>query len=89
MQSLNALPNFSLQPADGVTAPFLALGMRDFHAAARYIYQLPSEVWAASWRITLEVLVHNHRGHAFWRTLGFQEYTLTLEMLREAPLPAE
>jgi hypothetical protein len=37
MQSLNALPNFSLQPADGVTA---------------------------------------------WRALGFQEYAITLEMLR-------
>jgi hypothetical protein len=41
MQSLNALPNFPLQPADGVTALFFALGMRDFHAAARYIHQLP------------------------------------------------
>jgi hypothetical protein len=41
MQSLDALPNFPLQPGDGVTAPFLALGMRDFHAAAHYVYQLP------------------------------------------------
>jgi hypothetical protein len=41
MQPLDALPNFPLQPAEGVTVPFLALGMRDFHAAAHYIYQLP------------------------------------------------
>jgi GNAT superfamily N-acetyltransferase len=72
--------------------------LRHFFVARQYRRQgigrqamrlLLSEVWPAGWRITLEVLVHNQRGHAFWRTLGFQEYALTLEMLREAPLPAE
>jgi hypothetical protein len=41
MQSLAALPNFPLQPADGVTSLLLALGVRDFHGAARYVHQLP------------------------------------------------
>jgi hypothetical protein len=41
MQSLDALPHFPLRPADGVTVPFLAMGVRDFYEAARYVYQLP------------------------------------------------
>jgi hypothetical protein len=41
MKSLAALPNFSLQPVDGVTRLLLALGARDFHGAARYVHQLP------------------------------------------------
>jgi hypothetical protein len=31
MQSLDALPNFALQPAAGVTVSLLARGVRDFH----------------------------------------------------------
>jgi hypothetical protein len=41
MQSLEALPNFQLQPGGEVTAQFLALCVTDFHSAARYVYQLP------------------------------------------------
>ena len=41
MQSLDALPNFALQPAAGVTVSLLARGVRDFHGAARYVHQLP------------------------------------------------
>ncbi len=41
MQSFAALPNVPLQPGAEVTAHFLALGLSNFHAAARYVQQLP------------------------------------------------
>ena len=44
---------------------------------------LLADVWPPGWRITLDVLVHNQRGYAFWKALGFQDYALTLEMLRQ------
>jgi hypothetical protein len=34
MRSLEALPNFPLQPGGEVTAQFLALGLTHFHAVA-------------------------------------------------------
>ena len=37
------------------------------------------EVWPEGARVTVEVLVHNRVGVAFWRALGFQDYALTLE----------
>ena len=44
---------------------------------------LLTDIWPADRRITLDVLVHNQRGQAFWHALGFQDYAITLEMLRE------
>ena len=41
MQSFTALPKVPLQPGAEVTARFLALGLTNFHAAARYVQQLP------------------------------------------------
>ncbi len=40
------------------------------------------EVWPASVRITLDVLVTNPSGQAFWQALGFSEYAITLELTR-------
>jgi GNAT superfamily N-acetyltransferase len=48
---------------------------------------LLTEVWPRGWRITLDVLVHNQRGRAFWHALGFQDYAITLEMLRQETPP--
>jgi GNAT superfamily N-acetyltransferase len=68
--------------------------LRQFFVARQYRRQglgrqamqlLLSDVWPAGWRITLEVLVHNQRGQAFWHAVGFQDYAITLEMLRETP----
>lgn len=41
MQSLEALPDFPLCHADRISAQFLAAGITDFRAAARYLYRLP------------------------------------------------
>jgi GNAT superfamily N-acetyltransferase len=44
---------------------------------------LLSEIWAPNVRITVEVLTINHIGYLFWKSLGFQDYSILLEMLPE------
>ena len=47
---------------------------------------LASEVWAPGLRVTLEVLVDNHRALDFWKRAGFNEYAMTFERtLDESP----
>mgnify|MGYP003576416787 CR=1 FL=1 len=38
-----------------------------------------SEVWPPDKRISVDVRSHNEAGIAFWRSLGFTDYSLTLE----------
>lgn len=38
------------------------------------------EVWPAERRVTVDVLVSNQVGRAFWALLGFREYALTMEL---------
>lgn len=45
---------------------------------------LLNDIWPPEARVTLEVLVHNQRGYAFWKALGFSEYAVTLEMERSS-----
>ena len=40
---------------------------------------LRSKVWPNRKRLTVEVLVGNEAGKAFWRGLGFKDYALTME----------
>jgi ribosomal protein S18 acetylase RimI-like enzyme len=42
---------------------------------------LRSSVWPRQARVTLECLVTNSIGLAFWRACGFTDYTITLEQL--------
>ena len=42
---------------------------------------LRSKVWPKHKRLTVEVLVHNPAAIAFWRAVGYQAYSLTLEIL--------
>jgi len=42
---------------------------------------LRKHVWPQDARLYLEVLTANTRGLAFWRSLGFADYALTLEIL--------
>lgn len=44
--------------------------------------QLIDEVWPSDARITLDVLVQNHRAADFWKALGFSEYAITLELVK-------
>lgn len=42
---------------------------------------LRSQIWPKNKRLTVEVLVRNAAAVAFWRAVGYQDYSLTLEIL--------
>ena len=42
---------------------------------------LRREVWPPDARVTVDVLCHNAPGIAFWRAVGFRDYSLTLEIV--------
>ena len=50
----------------------------------RAVEALRTEVWSRDKRLTVEVLVANERGVAFWRSVGYADYALTLEILPES-----
>jgi GNAT superfamily N-acetyltransferase len=43
---------------------------------------LAQHVWHDR-RLSLDVLVENHSGIAFWRSMGFRDYCITMEMAGE------
>lgn len=47
----------------------------------RAVQILRKEVWPANKRLTVDVLVTNTAALAFWRTVGYRDYCLTLEIL--------
>ena len=47
----------------------------------RAVEILRSEVWPTTKRLTVDVLVANPSGIAFWRAVGYTDYALTLEIL--------
>lgn len=51
------------------------------HIGRHAMHLLLTEVWRPGRRITLEVLVHNRSGYAFWQALGFRDYAITMELL--------
>ena len=44
---------------------------------------LRSDIWPKTKRLTVEVLITNKDGTAFWRAIGYADYSLTLEILPE------
>ena len=44
---------------------------------------LRSKIWPKNKRLTVEVLVQNEAAVAFWRAVGYKDYSLTLEILPE------
>ena len=46
----------------------------------RAVEMLRSQVWPKTKRLTVDVLVGNEGGVAFWRRCGFTDYCLTLEI---------
>ena len=46
----------------------------------RAVEILRSQVWPPTKRLTVEVLVANKRAVAFWRAVGYADYSLTLEI---------
>lgn len=52
----------------------------------REVFQmLRAKIWPRDKRLTVDVLAHNTIAIAFWRSVGFQEYCLTMEILPETP----
>ena len=49
---------------------------------------LRREIWPRDKRLRVEVLTENPTGVAFWRAVGFQDYSLALELSAEAPIEA-
>jgi ribosomal protein S18 acetylase RimI-like enzyme len=42
---------------------------------------LKEEIWTKSKRLTVDVLSHNKAAIAFWRSAGYKDYCLTLEIM--------
>jgi len=42
---------------------------------------LKEEIWTKSKRLTVDVLSHNKPGIAFWHSVGYKDYYLTLEIM--------
>jgi ribosomal protein S18 acetylase RimI-like enzyme len=42
--------------------------------------KLKAELFPKNVTVYLEVLIHNERGRAFWQSLGFNEYSLTMRL---------
>lgn len=42
---------------------------------------LKQEIWPHSVRLTVDVLCQNHAAVAFWRSVGYRDYSLTLEIM--------
>src|SRR5215211_3532771 len=42
---------------------------------------LRSEIWPSGVRLTVDVLCQNQGGVAFWRSVGYRDYLLTLEIV--------
>ena len=47
----------------------------------RAVEILQSQIWQKDKRLTVDVLVANHSGLAFWRSVGYRDYALSLEIL--------
>ena len=46
---------------------------------------LRTKIWPRDKRLTVDVLFHNRAAIAFWHAVGFQDYSLKLEILPEKP----
>lgn len=63
---------------------FVVRGRRSQGIGNQAMEILRSEIWPKNKRLTVEVLVANKRAVAFWREIGYTDYSLTLEILPEA-----
>ena len=48
---------------------------------------LREQLWPRHKRLTVEVLTANGPAVAFWRSLGYRDYCLTLEIMPEKDMP--
>ncbi len=62
---------------------FVARNRRGQGIGRRAIWLLRSQVWPNTKRLTVEVLTSNERAVRFWRSVGYADYALTLEIRPE------
>jgi ribosomal protein S18 acetylase RimI-like enzyme len=60
---------------------FVIRNRRSQGIGRRAVDMLRSEVWPKTKRLTVEVLVANERAVSFWRSVGYSDYALSLEIL--------
>jgi predicted acetyltransferase len=62
---------------------FVVRHRRSQGIGCRAVEILRSQIWPKSKRLTVDALVSNSRGVAFWRKIGYTDYCVTLEILPE------
>ena len=73
---------FREQPEEIYLRQFFVVRHRRRQGLGRRAWELlRSQVWPKTKRLTVDVLVSNTNGHAFWRAMGYRDYCLTLEIL--------
>lgn len=78
------------QPFEIYLRQFMVLGAARRHGIGRQVFEtLRSEIWCKDKRLTLEVLTSNRAGYRFWRSLGYRNCAVTLEIPVPAPSRAE
>jgi len=55
----------------------------------KVVKSLRSQIWPQGKRLTVDVLVANERGVAFWRAAGYKDYCITLEILPDSSMNAK
>lgn len=63
---------------------FVKRGSRNRCIGREAIRLLRDDIWPRSKRLTVDVLSHNTQGIAFWRSVGFRDYCLTMEVMPSA-----
>ncbi len=61
---------------------FVARDYRRRGIGSRAVHRLTGEIWPPGKRIRVNVLIGNQPALEFWRTVGFVDYLVTLEMDR-------
>ncbi|MBN1359771.1 MAG: GNAT family N-acetyltransferase [Sedimentisphaerales bacterium] len=72
-------------PAHEVPKLFVKRGYRRCGIGREAIDILRRQVCPARERLTVDVLTANEAGIAFWRSVGFTDYCLTLEVVPDVP----
>ncbi len=65
---------------------FVARNRRRKGIGRQAVEMLRTKIWPANKRLTVDVLVQNPAAIAFWRSVGYQDYCLALEILPEKNL---
>lgn len=63
---------------------FVARNRRRQGIGRKSVEILRKQIWPARKRLTVDVLIRNAPAIAFWRSIGYQDYCLTLEILPDS-----